>query len=54
MNLEFLVEEASLKEALQNLLPKILSSEIAFNIHDFRGKEDLLKKLPNRLKGYKA
>ncbi|WP_017293522.1 DUF4276 family protein [Geminocystis herdmanii] len=54
MNLEFLVEEASLKEALQNLLPKILPSEIAFNIHDFRGKEDLLKKLPNRLKGYKA
>lgn len=54
MNLEFLVEEASLKEALQNLLPKILPSEITFNIHDFRGKQDLLKKLPQRLKGYKV
>lgn len=54
MHLEFLAEEASLKIALENILPKILPSEITFKIHDFRGKENLLKNLPNRLKGYKA
>lgn len=54
MHIEFLVEEPSAKEALQNLLPKILCENITFNIHSFWGKDDLLKKLPNRLKGYKS
>ncbi len=54
LHLEFLVEESSLKEALNHLLPKILLPKITFNIHPFRGKEDLLKNLPNRLQGYKA
>lgn len=53
MHLEFLVEEVSLKEALNNILPKILTPEIDFQIHDFRGKQNLLKKLPDRLKAYK-
>lgn len=52
MQLEFLVEEASLGETLNHLLPKILPQEINFQIRDFRGKQDLLKKLPSRLKGY--
>ncbi|HLP91904.1 MAG TPA: DUF4276 family protein [Nostocaceae cyanobacterium] len=54
MHIEFLVEEPSAKEALQNLLPKILCEDITFNIHSFWGKDDLFKKLPNRLKGYKS
>lgn len=53
MHFEFLVEEFSAKECLEQLLPKILSQSITYKIHNFRGKSDLLKKLPNRLKGYK-
>ncbi len=54
MHLEFLVEEFSAKECLGQLLPKILNPKITYKIHNFRGKYDLLTKLPNRLKGYKA
>ena len=54
MHLEFLVEEASLESALTQLLPKILPSTVTYKIHAFRGKTDLLAKLPNRLKGYQA
>ena len=54
MNFEFLVEEASLESALTQLLPKILPSTVTFKIHAFRGKDDLICKLPNRLKGYQA
>ena len=54
LHLEFLVEEASLESALTQLLPKILPSTVTYKIHAFRGKTDLLAKLPNRLKGYRA
>lgn len=54
LNLEFLVEEASLESALTQILPKILPSTVTYKIHAFRGKNDLICKLPNRLKGYQA
>lgn len=54
MHLEILAEEASLGEALEHLLPKMLPSETTFKIHNFRGKENLLKNLLSRLKGYQA
>lgn len=54
MHIEFLIEELSTQEALQNFLPKILGDQITFDIHSFKGKSDLLSKLPKRLKGYKA
>ncbi|MBF2058221.1 MAG: DUF4276 family protein [Cyanobacterium sp. T60_A2020_053] len=53
MHLEFLVEEASLAVTLEYILPKILANFITFKIHDFRGKQELLRKLPDRLRGYK-
>lgn len=53
MHFEFLVEEFSAKECLEQLLPKILAQTITYKVHDFRGKSDLIKKLPMRLKGYK-
>lgn len=53
MHIEFLVEELSLQETLDILLLKILPESITFKIHAFRGKEDMLSKLPSRLKGYK-
>ena len=52
--LEILVEEYSAEVALGNLLPKILPAKVEFQIHTFQGKKDLLKKLPQRLKGYRA
>ena len=54
LHLEFLVEEASLESALTQLLPKILPSTVSSKIHAFRGKPDLLAKVPHRLKGYQA
>jgi hypothetical protein len=46
------VEEASLESALTQLLPKILPSNVTFNIHHYEGKKDFLNKVPDRLKGY--
>lgn len=51
MNLEILVEERSAERALGVLLPSIVPG-VDFEIRVFRGKTDLLKKLPDRLKGY--
>jgi len=54
MHIEFLVEEPSSEAALQNILPGVLREQITFSIHPFRGKPDLLKKLPARLRSYRA
>jgi hypothetical protein len=53
MRVEFLVEEPSAEAALNNLLPKMLPSEIEFVIHSFQSKQGLLSNLPNRLRGYR-
>jgi len=53
MHLEFLLEEESVQIALENLLPKILPKNITYDFHVFQGKDDLIKKLPLRLKGYR-
>jgi hypothetical protein len=51
VNLEILVEERSAERALDVLLPRIVPG-VDFQIRVFRGKPDLLKKLPDRLRGY--
>lgn len=51
MNLEVLVEERSAEQALRVLLPRIVPNA-DFEVRVFQGKTDLLKKLPDRLKGY--
>ena len=53
ISLEVLVEEQSCERALQVLLPKIVPGT-PFNIRTFEGKQDLLRRLPNRLRGYVA
>jgi len=53
MRLEFLVEEESAEKALNILIPKIVGEEVFFQIHSFQGKGDLLRKLPDRLRGYR-
>jgi len=53
MQIEFLLEEPSAEATLEIILPKILSANIYFTCYAFEGRDDLLKKLPVRLKGYK-
>ena len=52
-HLEILVEERSIKEFLESLLPRLLPVDCTFEIHPFEGKHDLLKKLLPRLRDYK-
>jgi hypothetical protein len=52
VHLEFLVEEFSTQECLNQILPQILFENVTYKIHAFRGKSDLIKKLPERLRGY--
>jgi hypothetical protein len=54
MHIEFLVEEPSAEVALLNILPKVFEPTTSFAIHPYQGKQDLLRKLPNRFRGYKA
>ncbi len=49
MHLKVFCEEISAEKALENLLPKILHDDVECHINAFRGKSDLLKKLPDRL-----
>lgn len=53
MHIELLVEEPSAEAALQFLIPSIVGPETTFHIHTFQGKPHLLKRLPDRLKGYR-
>ncbi|MCL2777237.1 MAG: DUF4276 family protein [Polyangiaceae bacterium] len=50
-HLEVLVEEPSAETALSLLLPKMLGN-VSFKIYPHQGKDNLLRKLPNRLRGY--
>ena len=52
MHLEFLVEEPSAEVALANIVPKILGQRVTFRVHTHQGKQDLLSRLPARLRGY--
>ena len=52
MHIEFLLEETSAEAVLNAILPKILSDNISFGLHVFKGKQDLLKKLPTQLQVY--
>ncbi|MCY3719548.1 MAG: DUF4276 family protein [Anaerolineaceae bacterium] len=54
MRLDIFVEEQSAEAALRNLIHRILpETEIDVRFHPFRGKQDLLKKLPEQLKAYR-
>lgn len=54
--IEFLVEEPSMAEVLKSLLPKILPAPWVLNENYFdrahNGKSDLLRSIPNKLKGF--
>jgi Domain of unknown function (DUF4276) len=48
---EIFVEEQSMEAFLMGLLPRLLDGKAGFAIHVYQGKNDLLTKLPDRLKG---
>jgi len=50
--LVFLLEEKSMAELLEILLPKMLPPEVGFITIPHRGKSDLQKSIPNKLKGW--
>ena len=53
MHIEFLLEETSAEIVLNEIVPKIVGEDITFSPRNFSGKQNLLKKLPERLRGYK-
>lgn len=53
IHLEFLVEEQSMEAALLSLAPRLLPPDFSVEVRRFQGKMDLLKKLPERLRGYR-
>jgi hypothetical protein len=54
MRVEILVEEQSAEEALGNIVPMVLGAEADYQIHRYNGKAAMLKRLPNRLRGYSS
>jgi len=52
-HVELLVEELSMEAALRVLLPQLLGG-LTFEIYPYQCKDDLLKRLPDRLRGYSA
>jgi len=54
MHFEILVEEESIVNFFDNIFPLIAIDGHSFDIHPFMGKQDLLKKLPIRLAGYRS
>jgi hypothetical protein len=53
MHIQLLIEEPSVKAALDNLLPLILAESTTHDFDVYQGKQDLLQKLPARLRGYR-
>lgn len=53
VHVEVHVEEPSMEAALRVLLPRLLG-EMSFQIYAYQCKDDLLAKLPARLRGYRS
>ena len=51
-HIEVLVEELSMEACLRVLLPKLLGDRVTFQIYPSQCKEELIKNLPDRLRGY--
>ncbi len=52
-HVEVIVEETSMEVALRLLLPRIIG-DLPFEIRPYQGKNDLMQRLPSRLRGYAA
>jgi len=54
MHFEILLEEPSAEVVITTIVPKIVGTEATLKTHVFQGKQDLLKKLPERLRAYRS
>ena len=52
-SLHILMEEPSMEETLKILLPRMVRPEITLKFIQFGDKGNLLRELPNRLRGYR-
>lgn len=52
-HIEFIVEEPSMEAALRTIVPKILN-DVSFDVYAHQCKDERLKRLPDRLRGYAA
>ncbi len=52
--LVFLLEERSMKEALQGLLPRVLPEDLRVILVPHEGKSDLEKSIPRKLRGWRV
>lgn len=48
----FLLEESSIKNVLEELLPKLIPPEISYICISHQGKQDLAKSIPIKLKAF--
>ena len=53
MRLEFLLEEKSMAEVLNIILPKLIPNNIKWNLHPHSGKSDLKKSIPRKIKVFR-
>jgi hypothetical protein len=53
IHVDFLVEEPSMEVFLRELLPRVLP-DLPFEVYPFHGKDEMLERLPQRLRGYAA
>jgi Domain of unknown function (DUF4276) len=51
-NLIFLLEEPSIKNVLDKLLPKLIPDEIIYICISHQGKQDLVKSIPKKIKAF--
>jgi len=52
-HIEILAEEPSMEAALRTIAPKIIG-DLSFEVYVYQCKQDLIEKLPARLRGYAA
>ncbi len=51
--IDFFTEEESAGIILDAILPQLLPDGTEWNVYSFHGKNDMLQKLPNRLRAYR-
>jgi hypothetical protein len=52
-HVEFLLEEESMEAFLESFLPRFFPA-MSYQMHPLGGKQKMLAKIPDRLKGYAA
>lgn len=53
MRIIFLLEERSMKDLLERLLPRILPDDVSFQLLPHEGKSDLQKSIPRKLRAWR-